>query len=258
MQIRTVGTGKPEVAVVGAVHGDEPCGADAIRRFLSTDPALERPTAFVIANERALDRGDRYVDVDLNRVLPGDPNAEEHERRLAARLVEETEGRVTLGIHSTRSYDGRFGVLSDPTDRKRAVFERMSLTRVADTSLVSGSRCVDQPMFVDVEVGPQGSDRATRLALATIHSFLRAVGALAGPTPTTPIDYYRVTDTMEKDPGATYEFLAENFERVDPGDVYARKDGTPIAAEDPFWPVLASGDGHDVILGYRSQLETER
>lgn len=255
MQVQTIGDGEPEVAVVGGVHGDEPCGVNAIHEFISSDPALRRTTAFIIVNEKALERGERYIDVDLNRVLPGDSTADDHEQRLAARLVEQTQGCVTLGIHSTRSYTGSFGVLSNPNETKRRIFDPMSLTKVADTSQVSGGRCVDQPLFIDVEVGPQGSDQATELALQMLRSFLRAVGALPGPKPTEPTDYYVVTDIIEKNANATYEFVAANFERVNEGDVYAREDGKALIADSPFWPVLASGDGHDKILGYRSQLE---
>lgn len=255
MQVQTVGDGDPEVAVVGAVHGDEPCGAKAIRKFLDAAPTLERPTAFIIANERALEQRERYVDVDLNRVLPGDPTADEHERRLATELVDQTEGCVTLGIHSTQSCAGTLGVLSSPNERKRDIFERMSLGKVADTSMVSGGRCVDQPMFVDVEVGPQGSGQAAELALRMVRSFLQAVGSLPGSAATGATEYYTVTEIIEKDTDATYEFVAENFERVDRGEVYARKDGEALVAEDPFWPILASGGGHERILGYRSHRE---
>jgi len=119
VQIRTIGGEDPEVAVLGALHDDEPCGASAIEECLTTDPSPEAPTAFIIANDRALERNERYIDVDLNRVLPDDLTSQEYERRLAADLVSATVGCETLGIHSTHSYSGVFGVLSDPNDRKR-------------------------------------------------------------------------------------------------------------------------------------------
>ena len=134
MQIRTIGGEDPKVAVLGALHDDEPCGASAIEECLTTDPSLEPPTAFIIANDRALERNQRYIDVDLNWVLPGDLTSQEYERRLAADLVSSTVGCETLGTHSTPSYSGVFSVLSDPNDRKRTIFDRMALTNVADMS----------------------------------------------------------------------------------------------------------------------------
>ena len=41
MRVETLGEGEPEVAVVGAIHGDEPCGATAVEAVLETDPDVE-------------------------------------------------------------------------------------------------------------------------------------------------------------------------------------------------------------------------
>jgi hypothetical protein len=46
---------------------------------------------------------------------------------------------------------------------------------------------------------------------------------------------------------------AENFRRVDQGEVYAETDdGRTLRAEEPFHPVLLSADGHSRLLGYRA------
>ena len=249
MDVKTSGSGDPEIAVVGAVHGDEPCGAEAIERVRTAETGLERPTKFIVANEEALQQDVRYVDVDLNRVLPGNRDAEDHERRIAARLCEEVEECITLGIHSTQSYDERFSVLSNPSDEKRKILRRMNVERAVDTTGLSEGRCVDRPRFVDVEVGPQGTDQAVAQAEECVRSFLRTVGALPGDPRASPTDYYKVTDIEEKEPGGTYEFLPRNFTEVETGDVYATKDGRKLRAEERFWPILASGDGHEKILG---------
>ena len=78
MDVYELGEGEPEVAVVGAIHGDEPCGARAIRRLLDADPEFERPVRLIVANEAALDAGVRYLDADLNRGCPGDPESDAH------------------------------------------------------------------------------------------------------------------------------------------------------------------------------------
>ena len=43
MRIYELGDGTPEVAVVGSIHGDEPCGAVAIARLVAEDPPVRRP-----------------------------------------------------------------------------------------------------------------------------------------------------------------------------------------------------------------------
>jgi succinylglutamate desuccinylase len=65
MRVVTVGDGEgrqgPAVAAVGAIHGDEPCGARAIERFLEEGPVdrVRRPARLVVANEEALAAGER-------------------------------------------------------------------------------------------------------------------------------------------------------------------------------------------------------
>src|SRR6056297_4367545 len=111
MDVYELGEGEPEVAVVGAIHGDEPCGADAVRRLLDSGLDVERPVRLIVANEAALDAGERYLDADLNRAFPGNPDAEAHEVRLAAELVDALEGCTTFAIHSTQSYAEPFAVI---------------------------------------------------------------------------------------------------------------------------------------------------
>jgi len=252
MQVHTVGEGTPEVAVVGAVHGDEPCGARAIERFLATDPEVDRPAKLIVANERALERGVRYVETDLNRALPGDPESDLYEERLAHDLMTEVEGCVSLGIHSTVSYGDAFANVAYPNERKRDIVAHLPVAGVVDFTVVADGRSVELPGFVDVEAGYQGSEGAVDNAYDCLRAFLRTTGVLPGDPPAPDPGFYEVTEPIYKDPGRTYRVHAENFERVDAGATYATADGDPLVADDPFWPVLMSAEGHDALLGYRS------
>lgn len=252
MQVHTVGEGTPEVAVVGAVHGDEPCGARAIERFLATDPEVDRPAKLIVANERALDRGVRYVETDLNRALPGDPESDLYEERLAHELATEVEGCLSLGIHSTVSYGDAFANVAYLNERKRDIAAHLPVTGIVDFTAVSDGRSVELPGFVDIEAGHQGSEQAVDNAYDCIVAFLQTTGVLPGDPPAQDPGFYEVTEAMYKEPTRTYRVVAENFERVAPGDAFATVDGDPLVADDEFWPVLMSAAGHDTLLGYRS------
>ncbi len=91
MRVAQLGSGTPEIAVVAGIHGDEPCGVRAVERLLDERPTVNRPVKLVVANEAALERRVRFIDEDLNRTFPGDPDAKTHEGRLAAALVSELE-----------------------------------------------------------------------------------------------------------------------------------------------------------------------
>jgi len=252
MQVHTVGEGTPEIAVVGAVHGDEPCGARAIERFLASEPDVDRPAKLIIANERALERGVRYVETDLNRALPGDPESDLYEARLAHDLASEVEGCLSLGIHSTVSYGEAFANVAYLNERKREIAAHLPVTGIVDFTAVSDGRSVELPGFVDIEAGYQGSAEAIDNAYDCIVAFLRTTGVLPGDPPTQDPGFYEVTAAMYKEPTRTYRVLAENFERVAAGETFATVDGDPLAADDEFWPVLMSAAGHDKLLGYRS------
>jgi succinylglutamate desuccinylase len=261
MRVETVGpddTGAaPAVAAVGGIHGDEPCGVRAIERFVQDGPVdeVQRPVKLVIANERALDAETRYVEGDLNRLFPGDPDSDTYEERLAHDLWQEISGCPVLGFHATVSFDEPFGTVADLTPRKAEIMRALPLSHVADfTGLVSG-RSVNLPGFVNVEAGYQGSDAAADNAYDCLLAYLRVMDALPGDPERTGTTHYRVRRTIEKTPGTTYRVHVENFDRVPPGTAYATTGtGEELTADAEFWPVLLSASGHDALLGYAADL----
>jgi len=135
---------------------------------------------------------------------------------------------------------------------KREVIAHLPVAEVADFTVVADGRSVELDGFVDVEAGRQGSEAAVDNAYDCLVAFLRTTGVLPGDPPAPDPGYYEVTEPIYKDPGRTYRFAGANFERVAPGETYATVDGDPLVAEEEFWPVLTSDDGHDVLFGYRS------
>jgi hypothetical protein len=178
MRVETIGTGTPEIAVVGGIHGDEPCGVHAVEQLLSDPPAVEEPVKLVVANEKALDCGQRYVDTDLNRSFPGDPDADAHEARLAATLADELDGCLTLAHHSTRSYDEPFAVVDEASGLMRTIVPELPVEAVVTTGQFIQGRLFSAVRSIEVECGYQGSDSAAANAVAITEAFLRATGVL--------------------------------------------------------------------------------
>lgn len=264
MRVETVGAETadtaPSVAVVGAIHGDEPCGARAVERFLAEGPTdrVKQPVKLVVANERALEAGVRSVEGDLNRLFPGDPESDVYEERLAHALWTELAGCTILGVHATVSFDEPFGTLADLTPEKAELMRALPLDHAADFTGVVSGRSVTLPGFVNVEAGYQGSAAAADAAYDCLLAFLRATGVLPGAPDPTPTNHYRVREAVEKRPDETYEFHGTNFQRVPAGEAYATTDrGERLRAETDCWPVLMSSDGHETLLGYTAELTGE-
>jgi predicted deacylase len=254
MRIRAFGD-DPGVAVVAGVHGDEPCGPEAVESLLADPPAFERPVKFVVANEKALERGVRYLDEDLNRAFPGDAEAEGHERRLAARLRSELDGCTTLALHSTQSYARPFALVDTVTPTTAEVCADLPIDAVVETDAYAGGRLIDYPRTVEVECGLQWSEAAAANARELVTAFLGATDVLPAASGTADGDLpvFRLTDRVPKAPAAAHEVFVDNFERVEPGVPFASADGEERVAEESFYPILMSAAGYEDVFGYAGE-----
>ncbi|PSQ58167.1 MAG: succinylglutamate desuccinylase [Halobacteriales archaeon SW_9_67_25] len=256
MRVEQLGEGDPEVAVVGGIHGDEPCGVQAIESLLDEQPPVERPVKLVVANEAALEAGERYLDDDLNRSFPGDPDSSSHEKRLAARLSDVLAGCETVSLHSTQSYDDMFAIVNGTGALEREVCPRLSVDAVVDAGAFDRGRLfVSLDSLVEIECGYQGSEAATENARRVAREFLGAVGALPAERrePRSDLPVYRLFGQVPKRQARTYEVYASNFEHVPPGEAFAAADGEELVAEEGFYPVLMSPYGYEEVFGYAAE-----
>lgn len=253
MRIEQLGAGEPSVAVVGAIHGDEPCGVTAIDRLLASDPPIERSVKLIVANERALAAEQRYCEEDLNRTFPGDPDGPTHESRLAAELTAELEGCTTLALHSTQSYEGPFAIVERAGGPSEELARQLSVDAIVETGPFDDGRLFQSvETLVEVESGYQGSTMAADNATRIAREFLRATGVLADEPPLDPREHgvYALKDVVPKDEADEYEVFVSNFERVEAGDPFAAADGDTVVADEPFYPVLLSAYGYEDVFGY--------
>ncbi|WP_336339233.1 M14 family metallopeptidase [Haloarcula brevis] len=253
MRIEQLGDGIPEVAVVGSIHGDEPCGRDGIEAVLADPPEVERPVKFIIANEAALDADQRYLDTDLNRSFPGDADSESHETRLAAALAAELQDCTVLSLHSTQSYEGMFALVDDLTSEMERLCSALSVDAVVQTKGANEGRLfatVDS--VVEVECGYQGSAEAAENAEQVIREFLAATGVTAEPPlqRDTELPVFQLGEPIPKSAAEQYEVFVRNFEHVPEGDPVAAADDETVVAEEPFHPVLLSAHGYEDVFGF--------
>ncbi|GGN89946.1 succinylglutamate desuccinylase/aspartoacylase domain-containing protein [Haloarcula pellucida] len=253
MRVEQLGEGEPDVAVVGSIHGDEPCGRDGIEAVLTDPPTVSRPVKFVVGNEAALAAGERYLDTDLNRAFPGDPESEAREDRLAAELAAELRGCTVLSLHSTQSYDGMFALVDDVTTLVRDICPKLSVDAVVKTKGVNEGRLFSVvPAAIEVECGYQGSPEAAANAEQVIREFLAATGVTDDPAPTRTesLPVFQLGDPIPKAAAEEYEVYARNFEELAAGEPIAAADGDQVLADEPFHPILLSAEGYEDVFGY--------
>ena len=261
MKVHELGEGDPEVAVVGAIHGDEPCGPLAIKRLLAEEPSVDRPVKLIIANEEALEAGERYLDADLNRVFPGEAGADSHEHALAADVARAVEGCTTLALHSTQSYEDPIGAVRSVDEVAKELCPQLPVSVVVETDANTDGRLIQYPRTVEVECGLQGTDEAAENGYELLRAFLAATGVLPLgeetlrlPVPDPDdVPVFRIRRPIPKPEGTEYEVYVDNFEIVTAGTAFAAVDGEAVYAEEDFYPVLLSPYGYADIFGYISE-----
>lgn len=253
--VTVLGPGEPELAVVGGVHGDEPSGVRAVRRVLESNPDLERAVKLVVANPQAAVAHRRYLDADLNRVFPGDPDAADRERRLAAQLCDLAADCTVLSMHSTHSCPDPIAFVSEDRPRAQEIASRLPLDYVVNEEPAVEGAFTSSASVVSVEVGRQLTEEATENARDIVRAFLRLTDALPGDPPSTSSpDYFSLVEPIEKPAVEGHEVLVENFEPVEAGTTYARSGSDELVADESFVPILLSETGYDDIFGYRGRL----
>lgn len=253
MRIEQLGDGVAEVAIVGSIHGDEPCGRDGIEEVLADPPEVNRPVKFIVANEAALDADLRYLDTDLNRSFPGDAESDAHEVRLAAELAAELRDCTVLSLHSTQSYGGMFALVDDLTPDLERLCGALSVDTVVQTKGANEGRLfatVDS--VVEVECGYQGSPEAARNAEQVIREFLAATGVTDHPPSKRdePLPVFQLGEPIPKTAAEQYEVFVQNFEKVPKGDPVAAADDETVVADKQFHPVLLSANGYEDVFGF--------
>lgn len=246
MKVIEKGEGSPEIAVVACMHGDELCGKKAIDRFLDSDFELLRPVKFIIANEEAMEQGERFIDTDLNRCFPGDPESDSHEERVAAKLMQELEGLKSLAFHSMKEFSEMFCLVNTVDEDLVTAPGVEKAVDVAPLDKDSIEKFIDA---VSVETGEVGSDKASENAYEVLLDFLAYFNAVDREKPEEKPETFEMYEAVPGD----YKFLAENFVRVEEGEKYAENKEEELRANKAFYPILMSTDGYDEILGFRGR-----
>lgn len=252
MKLVERGSGRPRVAVVGGIHGDEPSGEAVVERLISELEVDDGTVQLLIANEPALEAGTRYTETDLNRAFPGDIDSELYESALAARVLKVLEGAdAVLALHTSRSAPPPFAIFSEPTEAVRRTVTGLPVDYALDAGGLRGTTMDSAlPHCVSLEAGHQQSEEAEHFGYKAAKAFLRVHGVLTDEEPT--FTESRIVEGHEEVPKGAGEpqLFYHNFEEIPAGEVFARDDEvTHRVDEEGVVPVLASEHGYEDIFG---------
>lgn len=263
---------RPYVGVCGSMHGNEPCGADAIRR-LTVDfergalaPAMGT-VLLIHANPEATSEGRRCTSggADLNRLwdfafvneLREEAWSYEHHRAIELR---DTLGQLDffLDLHSAATATPPFAIsngqapIDEIASRIGISYLVQSWYGLADKVIIGFLKLSGVPAL-SVECGSHDDPRISEKAYDIAASFLRATGAIEGG-PELRGNEVRAMHVVERITKPSEEFgfgsAWTGFQRLEPGTVVGRDRVTEIRVNRRCYAVLPNERvevGDDVI-----------
>ncbi len=249
MNVFQEGDGEPEIAVVYCTHGNEVEGKKAVENIINSGIEFNKPVKFVMANEKAYEKGERFIDSDLNRSFPGSKDSELYEGRIAAEMIEELEDLKVLDIHSTESRPTPFSLFTQTDDSVLEALTELNVNKAVEISYTPGCG-INHYGGVEVEVGPRGTDKAVSQAEKVLRQFLINNEVIDGEENKKILDVFEVIGEVER-PEGDWKFLGDNFAKIQKKETFAESDKSNLQALESFYPVLMS-ESYDDILGFKS------
>ena len=251
------GVSGPHLLVLGAIHGNEVAGPNAIFKIIDAIQTYQihlksgRLTFVPICNMQACQKDIRQIDENLNRVIRIHDNPSSYEQHLANEIVPLIKQcDVLLDLHSTHSKgDVPFAFCDYPTSENKALIEAINVQYVllgwpeiyagkTQISDYSTERCAHdyQKTGITLECGYHKEEDATDVAYAAIINTLIHLGMIDGTiAKMPPKTSIRLTDYIVKNKSGhlcrTYKHLDEVIQgqkiaEYDDGEVlYAPYDG---------------------------------
>lgn len=268
----------PHLVVLGAVHGDEYCGPQAIAQAIAAIHSGGLPlecgavTFVPVVNPRAYLQQQRFVDRNLNRHLYRDhPGEDNYEDLLTPRLCELLDtADVLLDIHSYQSSGGPFCFLGTTSQREidyaralgvptyihgwgaafgKAKTEEQRNASMGTTDYIrSNSR---SGIGVTLECGHHHNAEAAEIGLAGIKralAFLEMSPALLPPVDRQQQHCIEMKQVYYKEKPGHFVRQWQHADAIREGEVIARyEDGETVAAPE---------DGVIVLPKHRTDQET--
>lgn len=243
------GDGEPEIAVVYCTHGNEIEGKKAVENLIKSGIEFKNAVKFVMANIKAYEKGERFIDSDLNRSFPGCKDSELYEERIAAKMIDELEDLKVLDIHSTESRPTPFSLFTRTDEQVIEALRELNIDKAVEVSFTPGCG-INHYRGVEVEVGPRGTDKAISQAEKVLKQFLINNDVIEGEKNRATPEVFEVTGEVER-PDGDWKFLGENFVEIEEKETFAKSDMGALEASESFYPVLMS-ESYDDILGFKS------
>lgn len=163
---------KKDILFIGATHGDESVGVDALERLKESNTF-----DWLLANEKTYEAGKRFLEVDMNRSAPGKIDSDIYEERRVAEIIRKFDSyNYVVDIHGTVANSGIFIIITKPS------FEDLLLALQFDIPNIviwlprekkdTGPLVEFAEPAIEIECGPKNSEAVTQELIEKLKTFL--------------------------------------------------------------------------------------
>lgn len=241
LNITKIGSGKPQIAIVGCLHGDEIIGKKAIDE-LKKIKLLRGSLKLVVANEKALRAKKRMVEKDLNRSFPGKKNGC-YEEKLAHCLIKEIlPADVVIDVHATNSNFERLAITSKLDKKTKQILKHLPCDKVA---LISSEAFGENSMIrfakvgIAIEYGPNKKGGNYGKALDDILILLKNLEMIEGIKKNySRKELYEVEGKYAVDSNFKASKKIKNFKLIKKGETIGQTGTRKIRSTKSFYPLF--------------------
>lgn len=167
-------TKKKKLLFVTATHGDEELNVEMVKKIKKTSQG--KMFDWIIANPRALKKGVRFTETDLNRSFPGLKNGSYEERRADQLMKTIKKYERVIDFHGTVSQTGIFAILLGFTKKNMELALRFNTKNIVlwpEAKESAKSLSTFSPSGIELESGPKKSPVVRRQLKKLVVGFLK-------------------------------------------------------------------------------------
>lgn len=251
-----IGDGSPRVAIIGAVHGDEPIGKLVIDHLKDVN-LLKGTLSLIIAHPSALELGKRYIDNDLNRSFPGIED-DVTEKGLAFRLSQRlSKIDIVLDIHSTKAKISKFAIvtnLNEDTKKLLSMIPGETIILAQDNVFGGHELIANVSCGVSLEYRSKDHDKSLESVVEDIKAILTNLGMLSGEARKNSVkQIYTIDEAYRVPKGFIPLDSLRELEKISAGQLVGHVDGEEVAAKYSFYPLFLKKASYEDTLCLAAQ-----
>ncbi len=236
-------------------HGDELIGLRVAEELNSLNINKDILT-IQIANKKAFERKERFIDQDLNRSFPGKKNGNYEERTAYKLLPSIKKADIVIDIHSTVS-DLKDAIIITKTDRKtlnciNAICPKYVLVMSATkkTALISHAK-----IGIAFEYGKDKDLKTLKKIVSDIKRLFSYLNLIDKKyvRKKRATKYFNVISQVEKPKGYKLLKKVKNYKVIKKGEAFAKKRKSSLVAEENFYPILFGEKCYEKYFGFKAK-----